>query len=245
MDNRTVSVVTCLWNNMEYWDLFYSSLKRLSARIDELIVVDNGSEDDTARILEQCPDVTFVRLEENLFEGGGVRCAMKKATGDLVFKCDPDIEFTSNEWQEQMIEMLDKGEEIGGVVCEPYFWHRCKHNEYQEASVLIGTLFLLERKVLDACGYWDAALKYGTNEFDYAVRMRREGFRIAIADFIPINHFVNHARLREIGTFDVGPLIQESWRALFEKLGTMEYWEIDVNTRFNGEWDRASKPPEV
>jgi len=243
MTDRKISVVTCLWNNMRYWKTFYTSLKARSMKIDELIVVDNGLTDDTSRIPEECPDVRFIRLPENRFEGGGVAVAMKEATGDLVFKCDPDIEFLSARWMEDMIEELDRTELVGAVVNEPYFWPRLEHRSYTEASVLIGTLFLLERRVMDRCGVWDPGLKYGTNEFDYGIRMRRAGFTIAITDKIPIIHFNHHIRMRAMKAFDVGPLIEESWKALHAKMGTKDYWELKENIRFKGNWDEQSKPP--
>lgn len=215
----------------------------MSTRLDEIIVVDNGSSDDTERIERECPDVRFIRLAENRYEGGGVAVAMYAAEGDLVFKCDPDIEFKSGSWQEKMIEMVDTYPEVGGAVCEPYFWPRVAEGQYQEASVLIGTLFLLTREVIDSCGVWDPALKYGTNEFDYGIRMRREGFRIGIVNDIPIHHFNHHTRMRSITQFDVGPLIEDSWKALQKKMGTTDYWSLPENSRFKGEWDAASKPP--
>jgi len=243
MEEKKISVVTCLWNNMKYWTVFYESLKEMSTKIDEIVVVDNGSEDGAERIEKECPDVRFIRLEQNTFEGGGVARAMKEATGDLVFKCDPDIRFVFNRWEEAMIEEL-KRDGVGAVVPEPYFWPVSEHSDgFVEASVLVGTLFLIKREVLDRVGVWDPDLKYGTNEFDYALRMRRAGYSIAVGKVSPIVHYNHHARMREIGVFDVGPLIEESWGAFHAKIGTRDYWAIPENRKFKGEWDERSEPP--
>ncbi|MCP4599181.1 MAG: glycosyltransferase [Proteobacteria bacterium] len=234
-----ISVVTCLWNSMQYWPSFYKTLMKTSAQIDELIVVDNGSEDGAKDIVPKTDsDIIFIRHEENTFEGDGVRAAMEAATGDLVFKCDPDITFLTNQWQEHFIRGLSFPD-VGAVLGLPYGWPMITHKEvgFTEGSVLVGTLFLLPRSTIDKCGVWDPDLKYGVNEWDYALRMRREGLKIAICPLRVMNHFTHHARMRQIGKFDVGPLIGESWAKFAEKRPEISaenggYWAAEENQRF-------------
>lgn len=70
----------------------------------ELIVVDDGSKDDTAtvagRLGKRYPGVKVIRLHPNRGKGGAVKAGMVKATGDLVLFTDAD--------QSTPIKELDK-----------------------------------------------------------------------------------------------------------------------------------------
>jgi len=56
----------------------------------EVIVVDDGSKDATARIVEQTPDVVLVRHPVNRGYGAAIKTGFRKATGDLLAFLDAD-----------------------------------------------------------------------------------------------------------------------------------------------------------
>lgn len=56
----------------------------------EVIVVDDGSQDATARIVEQTPDVVLVRHPVNRGYGAAIKTGFRKATGDLLAFLDAD-----------------------------------------------------------------------------------------------------------------------------------------------------------
>ena len=56
----------------------------------EVIVVDDGSEDNTARIVEQMPDVCLVRHFTNRGYGAAIKTGFHKATGELLAFLDAD-----------------------------------------------------------------------------------------------------------------------------------------------------------
>ncbi len=67
----------------------------------EVIVVNDGSTDDTAKILEQAgSDYVFkiIRHRDNLGKGAAVRSGLGVATGDVVLIQDADLEYDPSEY---------------------------------------------------------------------------------------------------------------------------------------------------
>ncbi|MEQ8717620.1 MAG: glycosyltransferase [Acidimicrobiales bacterium] len=94
---RTVSVVVPAY---EEADVIATSLQRLRAELPgalgssgvELVVVDDGSRDETAAVARKWADVV-VESPRNRGKGHAVRTGMAVATGDVVAFCDADLAY--------------------------------------------------------------------------------------------------------------------------------------------------------
>lgn len=77
--------------------------------IDQVIVVDDGSSDDTAERVEQY-HVQYVRNDENRGKGFSMNRGVELASNDIIFFCDADITGLSHGIVEEIIRPVIHGE---------------------------------------------------------------------------------------------------------------------------------------
>lgn len=119
-----VSVAMAAYNGAEYIEKQLRSLLRQTRRIDEVIIRDDGSKDDTVRIAQAFIDANaltgwrVMRAEEN---GGYVENfhqAIMEAGGDVIFLCDQDDIWDARK-VERCVAELEKDESLL-LVCTGY-----------------------------------------------------------------------------------------------------------------------------
>ncbi len=87
----SLSVLIVAWNSSSELARTLPALRVELAEGDELIVVDNASEDDTvARLAELAPTARLVRMGRNVGFAAGVNAAAEAAGGDLLVLLNPD-----------------------------------------------------------------------------------------------------------------------------------------------------------
>ncbi len=132
----TVSVIIPAYNEEK---TILTVLERVAEqKIDgiafEVIVVDDGSKDRTAELVESRPELysRFVRQPKNGGKGAAVRAGLAAATGDYVLFQDADLEYDPAGWHKLMIPILKFGADVvmGSRFVAPeytrvyYFWHQ-------------------------------------------------------------------------------------------------------------------------
>lgn len=100
----------------------------------EVVVVDDGSTDSTAAIVEAHPDLysRFVRLPANRGKGAAVKAGLAVASGDYVLFQDADLEYDPADYRRLLTPVLrfDADLVMGSRLVAPeytrvfYFWHK-------------------------------------------------------------------------------------------------------------------------
>jgi glycosyltransferase involved in cell wall biosynthesis len=100
----------------------------------EIIVVDDGSKDSTAALLDANPNfyTNFIKQPRNQGKGAAVLAALRAATGDYVLFQDADLEYDPAEYPVMCEPVLAHGAEIvmGSRFVAPrmtrvaYFWNK-------------------------------------------------------------------------------------------------------------------------
>jgi N-acetylglucosaminyl-diphospho-decaprenol L-rhamnosyltransferase len=84
----TISAVIITWNSADEISACLAAVRAAGAT--QLIVVDNGSHDETVSLVRSHPDVLLVDCPENRGFAGGVNTGVAHATGDYILILNPD-----------------------------------------------------------------------------------------------------------------------------------------------------------
>lgn len=112
-----IAVVLLNWNGKHFLQQFLPSvLSSIYARY-EVIIVDNGSSDDSVSFVEtNYPSIRLIRFTQNLGFARGYNEALKLVDADYYILLNSDVEVTKN-WLEPMVELLESDTSI--AACQP------------------------------------------------------------------------------------------------------------------------------
>lgn len=110
-----LSVIAVTWNSKAFVTDFLKSLEELSSISAEVLVVDNASADDTAKIIRQ--EFPWVRLIENETNVGFAKAnniGIQAASGEYLCLINPDVVVLPNCIQD-MLHFMEQNRSVGLV----------------------------------------------------------------------------------------------------------------------------------
>lgn len=122
-----LSVIVPMYNSSYYLDTLFESLNLTATKDVELIIVDDGSKDDT---YEKC--IEYKRTTEHVIvihnENHGVsysrNCGMQKASGKYIMFVDSDDKLVDN-WYDAFINSLDEAKDSDIIVFSKHAKETC------------------------------------------------------------------------------------------------------------------------
>jgi len=173
----------------------------------EMIVVDDGSTDESTGFLESFPDIRVIRSN-----GIGVARARNlgatHASGDVIVFSDAHVRAPEN-WHVPMIEAFEL-EDVGACApgiystLEPkrrgyglYFtgadlrsnWHRKDSDEPAEVAILPGCFLGMRREVFQETGGYDPGMRQlGGNDNELSFRLWTLGYRLLVVPKVEVGH---------------------------------------------------------
>ncbi len=214
-------------------DCLTSVLRQTSADQTRIIVIDNGSVDDTPNylrnLMKEHPQLTVLRNEQNLGFAGAVNQGLTKAGDGFVVVMHNDV-MLRNPVPSRLAHKLEKNPDIGLIAprTEQNTWNPAQRDDHTDDRPFADT------DMVD--GYLMAfrnqpgltmSREYGLAYFDdadFCYRLQRKGFRIVIDNREQVVH------LGGVTTGDLGL-----------KRFTKGYWRNAA--LFNKEWDLAPRFP--
>ena len=208
MSEPLVVIVVLNWNGLADTLHCLRELRGLEYANRRIVVVDNGSADGSADIIEsRHPEVKLLRNRTNLGFTGGCNAGLQYArehSADYVWLLNNDAvalpnslsvlietaERTSNvALVSPIVRFHDRPDEIqfAGTRLDPSTEEEA-HIKFRESgdpdgatwSVLVGTAMLIKRDVIERIGLLDDRYFAYCEDWDYSVRALRAGFQVLV-----------------------------------------------------------------
>jgi glycosyltransferase involved in cell wall biosynthesis len=221
--NLSVSIILCTCNRAAPLQKALGTLGKVSIRPDweaELLVVDNGSADDTATVVRNAKlgnmEVRYLR-EAQKGKGHALNAGLAKARGDIILFTDDDV-ILAEDWAEQIMSPLLHGScdaVTGQITLAPNlmrpwmtpahrWWLASSHDAlpYHGSREMIGANMGFRRSVLERVGAFDPELGPGAlgvgDDTLFGWQLAEAGFRIGHAPKAGATHQLDASRLRRI-----------------------------------------------
>jgi glycosyltransferase involved in cell wall biosynthesis len=181
-----ISVVIPTYNRYEVLKRAILSVIAQTYRAAEIIVIDDGSTDETLQIIEEFPDIRYF-YQENAGVSGARNLGIQKATYEWIAFLDSDDEWHENKLQEHLqlhmsrpkLEMSYTDEKwIRGTkeVKLPKKYRKFGGNIFEEClshCIIAPSATLIHRKLLDRVGLFDESLEV-CEDYDLWLRVAYE-----------------------------------------------------------------------
>ena len=129
-----LSVVILNWNGRKHLERFLPSVVEHTSGDAEVVVVDNGSSDDSLQWLRlKYPEVSTIVLDRNYGFAGGYNRALKQIESDYVLLLNSDVEVTAG-WLQPLVEVLDSYPDVAAVAPKLRSVERRDEFEYAGAA---------------------------------------------------------------------------------------------------------------
>ncbi len=130
LSGKTLSVIVPVYNEQSF---IAATLKRIkqTGLPCELVVVDDGSTDDTRVILRGIEGIKLIEHERNRGKGAAVRTALAHVSGDVIIIQDADLEYDPRDYPKLLAPIAEGkadvvyGARFGGEGAHRvlFFWH--------------------------------------------------------------------------------------------------------------------------
>lgn len=193
MTGSGCDIIIPIWNQLEYTKECIDSIFRNTACPYSLILVDNGSGDETRGYLDSLKSsargqITVIRNDVNAGFVRAVNQGMKISGAPYVCILNNDT-VTSPGWLERMIKFAESHPDVGLInpqcdghgrlpIDEYAAGLAGKTGVYMEMNQCQGFAMLVRRELIDRIGYLDESFGIGGyDDTDYSMRAHLEGYR--------------------------------------------------------------------
>ncbi len=113
--NPKVAVVVLNFNTQPFLARFLPTLLATDYDNMELVVVDNGSKDDSVNFLKTAfPEVKLIALNQNFGFAGGYNRALSQIDADYFVLLNSDVEVSKN-WLNPLVQLAESDPKIGAI----------------------------------------------------------------------------------------------------------------------------------
>ena len=189
--NQLVSVILPCYNSGKYIEKAIKSLTKQTYQNIEIIVIDDGSDDNiTAELLDKLSGIKLFR-QENKGLSSARNLGIDKANGSLILPLDADDSLSPTAIEKMVSAFLSadgncfvfpslrlEGEITGSLYKNFNFFEQLFFNQ-------LPYCLLFPKEVAQLIGYYDERMKDGYEDWEFNIRLGKNGYRgIAVHDAI-------------------------------------------------------------
>ncbi len=211
-----VSVIVVCWNSADVLGRCLEQLLAQDYPEYEIVVVDDGSDDDTLAVAERARgggEMAIVRSARNRGCPHARNLGIRQAVGEIVAFIDADG-FAAPSWLSAIVAAFHSDATIGGVASTVFIegnplvingaggtvnrqgWAAdlCMNEPYERAEIPREALYpmgcgmAVRRAALERVGPFDDRMLNYYDDVDYGVRLWRAGYRVVVATDAWIDH---------------------------------------------------------
>ncbi|HSD72773.1 MAG TPA: glycosyltransferase [Thermoanaerobaculia bacterium] len=255
MIERKATLVVLAWNRWDLTKRCLDSLSQTDLSGAEVIVVDNGSTDETPRELDRYSSwLRVIRNPRNLGFVRGNNAAIAEAESDSdVVLLNNDVEFRQSDWLQRLRRCAHSAPGAGVVGCRltlpdgrllhagtyilpDTMWGQQigslerdvgQYTRTREVEGIVFACAYLRREVLDAIGHLSDDFESYFEDTDYCLRARRAGFKTYVCGEVTLVHNEHGSTLGDTGEF---MRIFQASQGVFRRK-----WERSLESRYKRE----------
>ena len=192
-----LSIITLSYDSLDYTKAFVKSIRKNTTLSYELIIVDNGSEPDTQRWVEENSDQSII-FQENQGFSKGFNEGVKLAQGKYVMMANNDTEFPPD-WDKKLVDIIEKNPGAG-IVTPVYTSGRKSALRTETGEKILkvfpfrkypsAVAFLMRRNdLISKFGGWSEEYEIASGEdADLCFKVWKAGYDILIDERVLIIH---------------------------------------------------------
>lgn len=195
----TISIIT--FNRAEVLKELLGSLKKISYKALEIIVVDNYSEDNTAQMVSaDFPGVRLIRLSRNMgVEARNV--GIINSAGEVVITLDDDVFGIDDGSIEKIIRLFESSPDLGAICFKVYDYHTKKvsnwchmqkmedyrNKEFLTMEITEGAV-AFRKEIFSKTDYYNENFFISNEGPDLAYRIFNSGYKVIFSPEIEVLH---------------------------------------------------------
>jgi len=183
-NNSLISVIIPVYNGEKYLREAIDSVLTQSYNPLEIIIIDDGSVDNSAKIATEYVSARYF-YQENSGLSAALNLGIEKATGDYIAFLDADDIWVEEKLNRQM-KALDQNQELDAVFGHHTIFYSNKTGKEKngiENEKILPAMFkgamLIRRESFDSVGLFDTSLKLG-DFIDWYSRAKEKGLKIMV-----------------------------------------------------------------
>ena len=192
-----LSIITLSYDSLDYTNAFVKSIRKNTTLSYELIIVDNGSEPDTQKWVEENSDQSII-FQENQGFSKGFNEGVKLAQGKYVMMANNDTEFPPD-WDKKLVDIIETNPGAG-IVTPVYTSGRKSALRTEPGEKILkvfpfrkypsAVAFLMRRNdLISKFGGWSEEYEIASGEdADLCFKVWKAGYDILIDERVLIIH---------------------------------------------------------